>query len=298
MARSLRHKTTALAQRALAIAAKITRANFIPSNFTRTALMSKDSINPPEKDVLERTRYNQVFAVVSWGCAATKWLAKALNSHPEILCLHAGNGAMARLNIPMDSLQYLTLLSNFGEGYIVAGDVHGLSATEIPKLREAFGSRFNAVIVVREPIARLRSTMALYKFRGLEAPEFSYAETLIEQKNIHAKSEESKMFVHAADMLNVVTEEISHGTIYKAEDLTTNPNILAALTAEITGGQVGMNQEWLETCVGLKKVNAHAGGEVAALNDWQVDVVRRVVRPESWRIYQELGYGTPPFVDF
>jgi hypothetical protein len=96
----------------------------------------------------------------------------------------------------------------------------------------------------------------------------------------------------------VVIEEISHGTIYKAEDLTTNPNILAALTAEITGGQVGMNQEWLETCVGLKKVNAHARGEAAALSDWQVDVVRSVVRPESWRIYQELGYGTPTFVDF
>jgi hypothetical protein len=257
-----------------------------------------DNITPLQKALLEKSSHSQLFAVVSWGCAATKWLAKALNSHPEILCLHAGNGAMARLRVPMDSVQYLTLLSNFGEGYIAVGDVHGLSTTEISKLREAFGSRFNAVIVVREPIARLRSTMALYEHRGLEAPEFSYAETLIERKNIHAKSEESKMFVHAADMLNVVTEEISHGTIYKAENLTTNPNILAALTAEITGGQIGMNQEWLKTCVGLKKVNAHARGEAAALNDWQVDVMRRVVRPESWRIYEELGYVTPPFVDF
>jgi hypothetical protein len=205
---------------------------------------------------------------------------------------------MASFHITMDSIQYLTILSNFGEGYKAVGDVHGLSATEISKLKEAFGSsRFNAVIVVREPIARLRSLMALYEHRGLEPPEFSYAETLIEQKNIHAKSEESKMFVHGADMLNVVTQEIAHGTIYKAEDLTTNPNILAALTAEITGGQIGMNQEWLETCVGLKMVNTHAKREAAALNDWQVDVVRRVVSPESWRIYEALGYVTPPFVD-
>jgi hypothetical protein len=259
--------------------------------------MSLDRLTPSQK-VPAITRYNQVFAVVSWGCAATKWLAKALNSHPEILCLHAGNGAMARLSIPVGSIQYLTLLSNLGEGYIAVGDVHGFSASEISKLREAFGSRFNAVIVVREPIARLRSTLALYEHRRLEAPEFRYAETLIEHKNIHAKSEESKMFVHAADMLNVVIEEISQGTIYKAEDLTTKPSTLAALTAEITGGQIGMNQEWLKTCGGLKKVNAHARDEAAALNGWQVDVMRRVVRPESWRIYQELGYVTPPFVDF
>jgi FkbM family methyltransferase len=279
-------------------AAEITRANFVSSNLTRTALMSEDSINPPEKAVIERTRYNQIFAVVSWGCAATQWLAKALNSHPEILCLHAGNAKMGSFHITMDSIQYLTILSNFGEGYKAVGDVHGLSATEISKLKEAFGSsRFNAVIVVREPIARLRSLMALYEHRGLEPPELSYAETLIEQKNIHAKSEESKMFVHGADMLNVVTQEIAHGTIYKAEDLTTNPNILAAVTAEITGGQIGMNQEWLETCVGLKMVNTHAKREAAALNDWQVDVVRRVVSPESWRIYEALGYVTPPFVD-
>jgi hypothetical protein len=244
------------------------------------------------------TRYNQVFAVISWGCAATKWLAKALNSHPEILCLHAGNIAMARLGIPMDSIQYLTFLSNLGDGYIAVGDVHGLSTTEVSKVRGTFGSRFNAVIVVREPIARLRSTLALYRHRRLEAPEFSHAESLIAHKNIRAKSEESKMFVHAVDMLNVVMEENSSGTIFKAEDLTANPNTLAALTAEITGGQIGMNQEWLKTCIGLKKVNAHAEGEAAGLNEWQVDVMRKVVRPETWRIYQELGYVPPPFVDF
>ena len=121
-------------------------------------------------------------------------------------------------------------------------------------------------------------------------------ETLIESKNIVVNSEESRMFVHAASMLNAVTEEISHGTIYKAEDLTTNPNILAALIAEISGGQISTNREWLNTCLGLRKVNAHVEGEAWALTDWQVDVVRAVVSPESWRVYEELGYVTPPFV--
>ena len=108
---------------------------------------------------------------------------------------------------------------------------------EISKVKEAFGDRFNAVIVVREPVARLRSQMALYgEFRGLDGWDLGYVQTLIESKNIIANSEESRMFVHAANMLNAVTEEISRGTIYKAEDLTTDPNTLAALIAEISGG--------------------------------------------------------------
>jgi hypothetical protein len=62
------------------------------------------------------TRHSQLFAVVSWGCAATKWLAKVLNSHPEILCFHAGNGAVATFHSSMNSLQYFRVLSHLGDG--------------------------------------------------------------------------------------------------------------------------------------------------------------------------------------
>jgi hypothetical protein len=256
-----------------------------------------DVASPLQKALLEKSRYNQFFAVISWGCAATRWLAKVLNSHPEILCLHNGNGAVASFHSSMDSLQYFRVLSLLGWGYTAVGDVHGLPRMEISKLKEACGDHFNAVIVVRDPVARLRSQMALYgEFRGLDGWDLSHVQTLIESKNIIANSEESKMFVHAANMLNAVIEETSYGTIYKAEDLTINPNALAALIAEISGGQIDPNREWLNTCLGLRKVNAHVKSEAWALTDWQVDVVRAVVRPESWKIYEELGYVTPPFV--
>ena len=121
----------------------------------------------------------------------------------------------------MDSLQYFRVLSMLGWAYTAVGDVHGLPRMEISKLKEAFEGRFNAVIVVREPIARLRAQMELYReFRGLDVWDLSYLETLIEWKNISVNSQESRMFVHAANMVNAVTEEISHGTIYKAEDLS------------------------------------------------------------------------------
>jgi hypothetical protein len=255
-------------------------------------------MTPLQKAALELTQHNQLFAVVSWGCAATKWLAKVLNSHPEILCLHAGNQAVARFHSSMDSLQYLRVLSILGHGYKAMGDVHGLPRTEISKLKDVFGTRLNVVIVVREPIARLRSQMELFEsLRGLDVWALNYLDRLIEEKNITADSEDSRMFVHAANMLNAVTEEISYGTIYKAEDLTSDSNRLASLVAEIGRGQIEASREWLEQCLGLEKVNPHAKRETRALRDWEIDIVRAVVSPESWKIYQELGYVTPSFVD-
>jgi hypothetical protein len=100
--------------------------------------------------------------------------------------------------------------------------MHGLPRTEISNLRETFGDRFNAVIVVREPVARLRSQMALYgEFRGVDGWDLSYAETLIESENIPVDSEESRLFVHAANMLNAVTDEISRFLTERSTKLKT-----------------------------------------------------------------------------
>jgi hypothetical protein len=256
-----------------------------------------ESLTPFQKAQLEWARHNQLFAVVSWGCAATTWLAKVLNSHPEIMCLHAGNNTVGNFHSSMDSLRYFRVLSVLGFEYKAAGDVHGLPRSEVPKLKEAFGARFNFVIVVREPLARLRSIMALHeKLRGMNVWNLSYLDPLIEAKNIAAHSEKAKMFVHAANMLNAITEEISLGTIYKAEDLTTNPNTLDTLIAEISGGRVETDPGWIETCFKLRQVNPHAKSEGLALNDWEIEVVRAVTRPESWRLYEELGYDRPSFV--
>jgi hypothetical protein len=100
--------------------------------------------------------------------------------------------------------------------------IHGLPRTEIPKLKEAFGARFKTAIVVREPIARLDCA---HKWRFtksfVEGTRGTNLKPLLEAESIAALSEESRMFGHAANMLNAVTEEISLGTIYKAEDLNT-----------------------------------------------------------------------------
>jgi hypothetical protein len=256
-----------------------------------------EDITPLQRALLDKARDSQLFAVLSWGCAATKWLAKVLNNHPEILCLHAGSGALARFGSSIDSLKYFHVLSLLGQGYKAVGDVHGLPRHDLPKLKETFGDRFNAAIVVREPTARLRSQMALYRESpGLGRWDLSYLEPLIESENLEVNCEESRMFVHAANMLNAIVEEIACGPIYKAEDLTVNPVTLGALIAQMSGGQIVTDRQWIERCLGLGKVNAHSKGEAVGFTDWEVGVLCAVVRPETWRTYQKLGYRPPHFV--
>ena len=110
----------------------------------------------------------QTFALISWGAAATTWLSRVLDSHPEIFCAHALNDVWHRFGDSqrwtwlgggkcLDGLRYLRILSVYGYFYRVVGDVHGVSRHEVPSLREAYGKYFNAAVLVREPIHERRT---------------------------------------------------------------------------------------------------------------------------------------------
>src|SRR5689334_2918548 len=71
-----------------------------------------------------------LFGVVSWGCAATTWLGKALNSVPDVLCLHNVRLYLQRftgVRIPEDEIHYLTGLRRLGVGYSLVGEIHGIT---------------------------------------------------------------------------------------------------------------------------------------------------------------------------
>src|SRR5438034_719080 len=55
------------------------------------------------------------------------------------------------------------LLASLGHAYLAAGDVHGVSRKEVCTLRTAFGDRFQAVALVRDPLPRLQSQLALFE---------------------------------------------------------------------------------------------------------------------------------------
>ena len=82
----------------------------------------------------------------------------------------------------------------------------------------------------------------------------------------------------------------------RSEDLTSNSDMLGEFVEEITRGKVSPASEWLHAAIQTKKVNRPLGQPPGlALDDWQIDVIRKVVDPRTWEVYESLGYTSPEF---
>ena len=261
-----------------------------------------DDLADYQKAFLKKYPYPQIFAVISWGCAATAWLATVLNRHPDIYCVHATNQFWHVLGEceKLDGVPYLRVLGSQGHAHLAAGEVHGVSRHLVPECRRSFGEKFNAVVVVREPISRVFSQMALYEDFG--DPQFwglNYLEPILSRTRITVNpvDHESRFFVHAANMLNAILEEPAVGKIYRSEDLTSDTTSLGNFVDEITRGMVSPSSDWLESAIQTARVNVHAARHPRReLSDWQIDVIGKVVDPRAWEIYESLGYARPDFL--
>jgi hypothetical protein len=258
-----------------------------------------DELSDHQRWLLRCYPLPQIFAVVSWGCAATSWLATILNRHPNIYCVHAANhfwhvlGGCERL----DGVRYLRILGSQGHAHMAAGCVHGVSRHLVPECRRSFGRRFNAAVVVREPIARFQSQLALFEqSEGVQAWNLDYVDDLIARTGVTLGTDDypSRFLVHAANMLNAILEEHHVGRIYRCEDLTRNADALADFVEEITCGKVSPSRGWLRSAIETKPINPHRHGPIQ-LNDWHIDVIRKVVQPDAWVHYEKLGYRCPDF---
>lgn len=261
-----------------------------------------EDLGPSERYALSRRGPMRVFAVISWGCAATKWAARVLNSHPDVLCMHAANTFWDRFGSStserLDGLPYLRVVFTMANGYKAAGDVHGISRHHIPAIRQAFGDHFRCAVLVREPIARIQSQMALFdSFRGYPAWDLAYVNDIIANRGVELPSGDAKnvMFVHATNMLNAIVEEQELGPLFRSEKITSNPDELAEFINVLTAGQVSLSQDWLEQAVRQPRVNQHVQDARPELEGWQLDVLRKVVQPEAWEAYEKLGYPAPAF---
>lgn len=236
-----------------------------------------------------------VFAVVTWGAAATTWLAKALGAHPHIFCVHACNVPLGTYKpaIQLDGVDYAAFVLEAASGYEVAGDVHGFSRYDIETLKATFGTGFSAAVLVREPLRRLASQLAHYAaFDNAAHMDIQYIDSVIEETGLTLPDDEpsTKLFVHAVNMLNSIVDEQPVGPIYKMEDVTRDAAVFRELVRCLSGGRIEPDSEWIATTLSLGRVNEHRRRKEPDLTDWQVRVVRRLVWPRAWEIYEELGY--------
>ena len=245
-----------------------------------------------------------LFVVVSWGCAASNWIAHVMNSHPDIFCIHEGNDELKVFGpLPgLDGLEYMRILMMLGRGYKASGDIRGVARHHIPQLRRVFGDKFSAAVVVREPMRRLHSQVALFhQLREIrhDVWKIDYVDALIEQHNLRLPGPEfdHKLFIHGVNMLNAILDERAVGNIYRTEDLTRDPVVLRRFVSEMTRDQVEITDAWLSRELHRKRINGHGGIERREpWSAWQIDVIRKVVQPQTWVLYEQLGYERPAFV--
>jgi hypothetical protein len=243
------------------------------------------------------------FAIISWGCTATRWLAKVLNGHSDILAVH--HFPFHMLDLPdaqrpseVELIEYLRAL---GVGYELVGDVHGFPLAAVPKITDRLGDRFRACGLVREPLPRLRSLMALYERYGSDIQSWGgleYVRALPGFADIrtYINSDDRLMFVHGANMLNTVVDEIAQlPRVYRYEDITTNPGALVEMTRELSGGRILLDHDFSTRALAVRRTNDHSRGATVAwrVEPWKLAVLRAIVSEEAWRVYADLGYVAP-----
>ncbi len=247
-----------------------------------------------------------LFAVISWGASATLWLSKTLNMHPEIFCVHAMNEIWTKLQkksiigslSKIDGFEYLRIVSILGSGFKLAGDVHGVSRNHVPFLREILGEKFNAVVVIRDPMNRLKSQFALFKkFEKFRSYDINYVKKIIKNKKISMPQNnyENKLFIHGVNMLNAIKDEVNVGEVFKSEDLTSDTSSLKSLIDEISRGKLSTDDDLLHKMIQTEPINPHKKNEIE-FSEWQISVIKNVVDEESWDLYSKFGYKKPDFI--
>ena len=231
-----------------------------------------------------------LFSVVSWGCAATEWLATTLNSHPDVLCWHCVNMSWSKFGgaRSLDGWKYLRVIGISGSSYRACGDVHGVSRDAIPELREKLGARFNCAVVVREPMPRLRSQIALFETSPVKTGwNVDYVQKFIDHGvRLPEDNLDNRLFLHGVNMLNSIIQEEPIAPIWRSEDLTTDAATLGRFVEELTKGYVEVELEWAQRAVRRPPSNVHRrpSGKPRLFEPWQLDAIKKVVEPRAWQI--------------
>lgn len=238
---------------------------------------------------------NLVFSVVSWGAAGTAWLAAVLNDCPSILCLHAANSYWELFGgaKTLTGLEYLQIVGMLGHATSLAGDIHGVSRYDIPEIKEFFGDQFAAAVLVREPLARLYSALALSeRYEPTQRTDTSYLDAMFPSvwRLLPSGGANERVFVHTANLLNAIIDEQAVGPIFRMEDLISRPECLLELVSVLSSGKVNAPEHWAAAATARNAVNQHNRDGRKPFDDWQIKVLREVVHKDAIELYEGLGY--------
>jgi len=250
-----------------------------------------------------------LFAIITWGSTATSWISKVLNHHPEIFCVHELASILSQSKLfssndfwdKFDPIDFIKIIARLGGKFTVRGDVHSLRPDYIPSLKEFFGKKFSSVVIEREPISRLKSTISNFNYKlPHQFYDIEYVDKIISRKKIDLPKfdYEHKLFVHGVNLLNTIEQEVNNncGKMFRMEDLISDTKYLKSLVEEISSGELSADDELLYKMIKTPPTNIRASKEEIEFENWQIDVIKKVVDEKAWELYSELGYDKPNFL--
>lgn len=237
-----------------------------------------------------------LFAVVSWGCAGTGWVTRTLNSHPDIFAVHAANSIWNMLGSGsrLAGVEYMRIIGVLGTGHIAAGDVHGVTAHEVACLRRVYGGHFSSAVVVREPMARLKSLLALNAhFADAFEQDFTFLDPYLREIGLEPSQVRyaDRQLVHSINALNNIIVEQTAGPVFRMEDITSDPEVLRDFIQTIA--LVSIELGWAQAAVLRGPTNMHAPTTLT-MDNRTLELIAQLVKPEARRAYSALGYPPVP----
>lgn len=165
----------------------------------------------------------------------------------------------------------------------------------IPELRENYGSVFSSAVLVRDPLPRLASQLALFQtLPDTDTWDLSYVNEIAARcgRDPDKLTREEQLKLHGFNMLNSITEEKEVGPIFRIEDLTRNPESMSSLVNDLTSGRLLCPGWWLDYVRKLPPLNGHCSHNPSnELSPADLLLLSRVVTAEAKELYRNLGYG-------
>jgi hypothetical protein len=263
---------------------------------------------------MSATSRPNLFAVISWGTAGTHWLARLLNAHPDVLCVHNLRNKVESSQLLLrnrwsriawrrvvGSRRYLRLIRNEGRAYRCAGDVHGVPARDVEDLATCFGERIRFAVLTRHPVTRVRSFVNLNERVGSGIDRPVLAVHLLRQLGREAceamGSRRRLYFLYGVLQVLRVIEEQRVGPIFTLERLTTERDEVNRLLRHLSQGELAFDPETLEASYSQPTISHSPTKQTddpaqvfASFEPSEQATFRQFLLPEARKLYEELGY--------
>jgi hypothetical protein len=238
-----------------------------------------------------------IFYISSWGGTATHWLAKSLDSHPELICYHGRRTwpqypachAQSEEELPQsqvrDPMDFANDMKAQAEQGQVVGSIHGYHGLAMATPVRALGGRFAAS--TRHPVLRTASLhrhhyakllddnnpgqiASLNFFKNYAQSQAGIIQNIVTQTGIDfGLSELIYLWVSTGTVgFDLECNKLNPKYIFKMEEYTKDKDYYKEMFCFLTQNKVSCDDAYLDAVFTRGKTNVHRTKDSSAENEF------------------------------